>query len=101
MKKIGFLDEKEGIRSSIRLFSLLTFLLLCGIDYWILEYSYYSNKPYDQLFVILFLLVNLIFLVATFYPKYLQKIIELGGAKINEFKEALKPIKPEDLKPKE
>lgn len=85
--KIGFFEEEENSKSHMRLMSFLVYWLLVGIDYIILERSYYSNKEYDMNFIWTFLGVNLLFLIAIFYPKYLQKILELGQAKFQKVKE--------------
>jgi len=94
----GFFEEKPGVRSSMRLMSFLVFWLLVMIDFIILKYSFYGQNghAYDKWFTIFMIGLNFVFLIAIFYPKYLQKIIELGADKIGTFKDTFKPIKPED-----
>ncbi len=98
---MGFLEEEPGVKSSMRLMSFAVFFLLVGIDFMVLRYSFYgkSGHSYDMWFVVFMIGINLIFLIACFYPKYLQKIIELGASKIGTFKNALAPIKPSDINP--
>ena len=95
----NFLEEKPGVWSQIRVMSFLVFWLLVMIDFMVLKYSSYSkdNHPYDMWFTVFMIGINLVFLIAIFYPKYLQKIIELGADKIETFKKALIPIKPSDM----
>lgn len=94
-KKVGFLTDSNGDKSSMRLMSVLVFWLLVGIDYLVLERGYYRSQPYDWFFVTFFIGVNLIFLIAAFFPKYLQKIIEMGAAKFQSAKENVSKILPE------
>jgi len=96
-KPVGFFQDDKGNKSLIRLLSFAVFLLLVMIDYIILKESYYSSQPYDKWFVGFMIGLNLVFLIAMFYPKYLQKIIELGATHLNSFKEALKAVQPSDL----
>lgn len=92
--KVGFFSESEGVKSSMRLMSFLVFWLLVGIDYLVLERGFYKDKAYDMMFVVFFIAVNLIFLVAVFFPKYLQKIIELGAARFQNIKDAAGSVLP-------
>lgn len=93
-KKIGFFTDSEGNKSSMRLMSFLVFWLLVGIDYLVLERGYYRNVAYDWYFVCFFIGVNLIFLIAVFFPKYLQKIIEIGAAKFQNVKDTVSKVMP-------
>ena len=83
--KIGFFESQEGEKSFIRLQSFFTFLLLLEIDTILLLWGYYKNNPID----IWFIGSNLVFLVAMFYPKYLQKFIEMGVDKAKAIKDKL------------
>ncbi|MFA5716030.1 MAG: hypothetical protein WC998_09830 [Candidatus Paceibacterota bacterium] len=96
-KRIGFFEEEEGAKSSMRLMSFSVYLLLAMVDFMILRFSYYNDNAYDMWFTVFMIGINLIFLIAIFYPKYLQKIIELGADKIGVFKDAIAPIAPKDL----
>lgn len=97
--KIGFFEESPKNKSMMRLMSFLVFFLLVMIDYMVLRYSYYGQNghTYDMWFTVFMVGINLIFLIAVFYPKYLQKIIELGASKIGTFKNALMPITSSDM----
>jgi hypothetical protein len=95
--KIGFFQEEEGIFSHTRLMSTLVFLLHIAINVFLFLFSYYKDKNYDTLFVSLVILINLIFLIAEFYPKYLKQIIEFGANKFSDIKKAVTPLKPEDF----
>jgi hypothetical protein len=68
--KIGFFEEEEGVRSMTRLMSFLT-LLFTFLFAW--YYLIVDAKPIDTMFLSLFFLL----LLASFAPKYLQKIAEL------------------------
>jgi hypothetical protein len=92
--KTGFLRDDNGNKSSMRLMSMLVFFLLVMIDYLVLERGYYKNQQYDWFFVTFFIGVNLVFLVAAFFPKYLQKIIEMGAAKFQNAKENVQKVLP-------
>lgn len=94
---VGFLEEKPGVKSSMRAMSLLVYFLLCGIDFWILKWGWYATHAWDQMFAVVFIAINLVFLIAMFYPKYLQKIIELGFSKLKDGKDALAPLAPKDV----
>ena len=98
--KTGFLEEKPGVKSSMRLMSLLVFFLFVGVEYLSFVYlsvGYYKEHPLDMWIVVLMISLTLLFLVSIFYPKYLQKIIELGASKIGTFKDAIAPVKPENI----
>lgn len=94
--KIGFFQDDINSKSHIRLMSFMVFWLLTGIDYAILFHSYYSDKVWDTIFVWVFLGVNFLFLIAIFYPKYLQKILELGQAKFQQVKEKISEKLPSE-----
>ena len=94
--KIGFLDEDLNSKSHIRVMSFMVFWLLVGIDYAILFHSYYSNRQWDTIFIWIFLGINFLFLIAIFYPKYLQKILELGQAKFQQVKDKISEKLPND-----
>jgi len=69
MKKIGFFEESEGVKSSTRLQS---FLLL--IFYFILTLFWlYSKNPISGDFIF----YSFMILLAIFTPKYLHKLAEL------------------------
>ncbi len=93
-----FFCDNEGNKSMIRLMSFLVFLLLVVIDFLVLKTGYYADHAFDKWFVIFMVAMNLVFLIAVFYPKYLQKIIELGASKLKDFKDSLTPVKPDDVK---
>ncbi len=100
-EKTGFFEEKPGVKSSMRMMSFLVFCLFVGVEYLIfvfLSIGYYKDHPLDMWIVAFVIALSLIFLIAIFYPKYLQKIIELGASKIGAFKDAIAPIKPTENK---
>jgi hypothetical protein len=94
-KKVGFLTDVNGNKSSMRLMSMLVFILLVAIDYIVLERGYYKDHAYDWFFVTFFSIVNTVFLVCCFFPKYLQTIIEFGAARFQSVKENVNKILPE------
>ena len=62
--KTGFLEEKEGVKSSMRLFSLLTLIFTFAVIGW---QVYAQQVDY---------LLCLTLLCAAFAPKLLQKFAE-------------------------
>lgn len=86
-EKIGFFEEETNSRSHMRLMSFLVFWLLVVINFVVLRFSYYADNAFDSYFVSFVIGINFLFLVAIFYPKYLQKILELGQAKFQKVKE--------------
>lgn len=77
-QKTGFLKDENGKTSYMRVASLLTLLFIFGFDF------YYASEAFEKLTIlkgildINFIFFNLIFLIAGFFPKYLQKFIEKG-----------------------
>jgi hypothetical membrane protein len=69
MKKIGFFDEDEGVRSSIRLQMFLTLIFA----FIVIGYQVYKNQV-DYL-------LALTLLVGAFAPKVLQKFAEIKELK--------------------
>jgi hypothetical protein len=69
MSKTGFFEESPGVRSSTRIQSFILLLYVMAFDTMII---------YRDNFIVTywFALLNLIFLVAVFTPKYLHKIVE-------------------------
>jgi len=67
--KTGFFEEAEGVKSSTRLNSFIMMFFTIGFDYlWV-----FKVHKIDDSFIIL----NLLFLLAIFAPKYLHKIAEI------------------------
>jgi magnesium-transporting ATPase (P-type) len=100
--KTGFFEEKPGNKSHMRLMSFLVFWLLVVIDVLLLKFSYYSEKPFDNYFVWFMLGINFLFLISIFYPKYLQKILEIGISKAQQIQDAVSkvlPVKDTEIKP--
>ncbi len=95
-EKIGFFEEDSHSKSHMRLMSFSVYWLLVGIDFIMLKFSYYADKEYDMNFIWTFLGVNFLFLIAIFYPKYLQKILELGQAKFQKIKEKVSEKLPDE-----
>ena len=93
-EKIGFFEEEPGVRSHTRLMSTGVFFLLIAIDFWILKWSYYSSHPYDTFFVSFMIFVNLVFLIAIFYPKYLKQVLEVGASKFQQVRNSLSQTLP-------
>lgn len=85
-EKIGFFQEEENVWSHTRLMSTGVFFLLIAINFWVLKWSYYSTHSYDSYFVSFMVLINLIFLISIFYPKYLKQVLELGVSKFQQVK---------------
>ena len=56
--------------------------------------SYYKNTSYDWPFVTLFISINLLYLVAAFYPKYLKQVLEAGVAKMQLLKDKVSETLP-------
>jgi len=93
-EKIGFFEEETGVRSHTRLMSTAVFTLLVIINYWLLNCSYYSQHSYDFNFICFVLGIDLIFLIAVFYPKYLKQVLELGVSKIQQVREGFSNTLP-------
>ena len=77
--KIGFFEEAPGQRSMTR---LLDFILLVALILLVPLYFYCSllnNGDIRTAITFMFVLVLLIWLIAVFSPKYLQKILELAA----------------------
>ena len=68
--KVGYFEESEGIKSSTRLFSFFTLLMLFGLDVLLVTTPGFKVETY-------FIIFNLVILIAVFTPKYLHKIAEL------------------------
>ena len=68
--KSGFFEEKEGVKSSTRLNSFILLFFLMAFD-TILALTKGFEIDYN------FILLNIIFLLAIFTPKYLHKIAEM------------------------
>jgi len=79
MKKIGFFEEAEGIRSSTRLNGFILLFFLMGFD---ILMTRLDNFSIDQGFITF----NIILLLAIFAPKYLHKIAELKFGKTDVVK---------------
>ena len=69
-QKIGYLDDDKGNHSSIRLMSLIA--LFASVVFGYMELVSKANPPY----------ITMMFLIAAFAPKALQKFIE-GKFNIN------------------
>lgn len=72
---IGFFEEKEGVKSSMRLMSFLLLLFMFVFDFGFMVGQIQLGKvpQLDMNFIIM----NFVFLIGVFAPKYLQKIAEL------------------------
>lgn len=70
--KVGFFEEKEGIKSSTRLNSFILLFFLMGFDAML---TTLANFVIDANFISF----NLLILIAIFAPKYLHKLAELKG----------------------
>ena len=68
-KTTGFLESQPGDKSSTRLFGAILLAYLMVFD-WKLALAVGFIINYN------FVLLNLVFLIAIFAPKYLQKIVE-------------------------
>ncbi|KAF0146733.1 MAG: hypothetical protein FD143_3277 [Ignavibacteria bacterium] len=79
---IGFFEEKEGVKSSMRLMSFLLLLFMFVFDFGFMVGQIQLGKvpQLDMNFIIM----NFVFLIGVFAPKYLQKIAELKLGKPNE-----------------
>ena len=79
-KKIGFLEEEEGVKSSTRLFSL-TLIIIFAITnifgFWLLyRMSLTGGSLLD--FGVIFLTWDMLVLTGVFAPKYLHKRTEVS-----------------------
>lgn len=74
MEKIGFFEEKPGVRSSTRLFSFLLLLFLMVFDILCV-----LGKGADIILSMNFIIFNFILLIGVFAPKYLHKLAEISG----------------------
>jgi hypothetical protein len=72
--KVGFFEEKEGVKSMMRLLSyqLEWFFFLINIIYFWLNALSEKGITIDKYFIVF----DLILLIGIFVPKYLQKIAE-------------------------
>lgn len=70
MQKVGFFEEKPGVKSSTRLNSFLLLLFLMAFD---ASLSFATGFIIDYNFI----LFNLMILLGVFAPKYLHKIAEV------------------------
>ena len=68
--KVGFFEEKEGVKSSTRLNSFILLFALIGLDAGML---FYVQGAIDQNFIAF----NFLVLLCVFTPKYLHKLAEL------------------------
>ena len=75
--RVGFLEEKPGVKSSTRLFSFLLLLFLFYFDYIVITKAGFEISAE-------FMGFNLIILVGVFAPKYLQKIAEMKLGNVSE-----------------
>lgn len=82
--KVGFLEESEGQKSSMRLFSFILLMFFCVFNIF-----YVTQRECEIDFNFIF--YNTVILIGVFAPKYLQKLAEL---KLGE-------IKQTDTKPKQ
>ena len=73
--KVGFFEEKEGVKSSTRLMSflLLFFVFAFDIGYLVGQVQLGKVLQVDMNFIT----INIVFLIGVFAPKYLQKLAEL------------------------
>lgn len=72
-KLLEVFEENNGRLSSTRVYSLLVLI------YWMYFDTHYINK--GNLVEWNFILLNVVFLIAVFVPKYLQKLAELKFSK--------------------
>ena len=82
--KVGFFEEAEGIKSSMRLMSFLLLLFVFAFDIgFIVGQIQLGKVPQIDMN---FITINLVFLIGVFAPKYLQKLAELklGSIKPDE-----------------
>lgn len=85
MEKTKLFEEKPGVMSFIRFQSHLVFWFTVLLDGFLVAH-YYSSNPLDGWFIAL----QVVLLTAMFYPKYLQKFIEVGADKLKALREAVK-----------
>ncbi|KKK60090.1 hypothetical protein LCGC14_3027840 [marine sediment metagenome] len=71
--KVGFFEEKEGVKSSTRLNSFILLFALIGLDAGWLLYVEHIQNPIDANFIAF----NFLVLIAIFTPKFLHKLAEL------------------------
>lgn len=78
---VGFFEEKEGVKSSMRLMSFLLLMFMFVFDFGYLAGQVQINLALQKAVQLQidwnFMLMNFIFLIGVFAPKYLQKIAEL------------------------
>jgi hypothetical protein len=78
-EKIGFFEEAPGVKSLTR---LLAFILTLAFIGFVFLYFYVclclSISPVTAI-TTLFILLTLVWLIAIFTPKYLQKILEIAA----------------------
>jgi len=66
---VGFFEEKQGVKSSTRLFSFVILLFLIVFDI-LLALTDNFNLEYN------FIMFNFLMLIGVFAPKYLHKLAE-------------------------
>lgn len=75
--KIGFLEEAEGVKSSMRLFSFILLVFFCVFNiFYITQRECFIDFN--------FIFYNTVILIGVFAPKYLQKLAELKLGSINQ-----------------
>lgn len=67
--KTGFFEEKQGVKSSTRLFSFILLIALIGFDFALIFTTHFTIDYSFTMF-------NFLMLIAVFAPKYLHKIAE-------------------------
>jgi hypothetical protein len=67
--KTGYFEEKEGVKSSTRLFSFILLLALIGFDFALIFTTHFT-VDYN------FIMFNFLILIGVFAPKYLHKLAE-------------------------
>ena len=69
MEKVGYFEERPGVKSSTRVNSFILLLFMMGFDI-LLALTAPFVLSYN------FVLFNLVLLMGVFAPKYLQKVLE-------------------------
>ena len=78
--KTGFFEEVPGQKSMTR---LLAFILVIALIIFVPAYFYFgtfNGGSVVNAITLLFILLVLIWLIAVFTPKYLQKVLELAAS---------------------